>query len=692
MKKAVILAFLANLPSSLYAFDQSLNELEVFTPSLMAQSVADSPGSVTVITADDIERLSIKTVPDILRLVPGFAVGYSSPIAGVNRGSVDNNPRRLQVLVDGVSEVNPLVGIVNWETLPAPVDAIERIEVVRSQSSSAHGANAFVGTINIITKSPAESQSLSATAWATDRGGEAYIADGTKVASTYVSGYLNRNRYDRFDTYTDGVTERNDTQDYYKAGLRTSTQTSAGTFNTKIAGSTGDFEHDVGKTTFGVTYPVADIDTLLLNTSFVQTAGDHVITYSAYRNWRDWNYHWLVRAPKAFFYPDLGLLFRDNEELVLAAVSGKPAPASATPEQLARLQQIFGTLLSDPTSFQQIQGDTNVDYRYESRQYAVNDVWTATDTLRISSSFQIDQRRFLSETYGNGVTRLNKSRVFSNAEYKPTERWTVNLGAMAESIGYSLDQPEFSPRLGLNYHLSTHTTIKSQYAVGKRLIDGIELLEHNQVPTHFPFEVYGSTRQTGFYGYFDIYQNPDLVEGIESSELAILQDLEHVSWDARVYKERMYDLLNIRLASTGDGRDTFSGNSRGAEFNSRLTFERKVLGFGGHYLEATATSDIGYNDYHRYGGHAFATLPLNPRSDLTIAYYGTSGVVYSGFDRVDVFATQRYQPAGDDIVLQYGVSHHREELTNTYNYMILDGGIQEQNEFFVRAKWTPSQL
>jgi outer membrane receptor protein involved in Fe transport len=677
---------LSFLSVSAHAFDDFSGV--VFTPNLMDQSVADAPGSTTIITADDIERLSIKTVPDILRLVPGFSVRYSSPFAHVNRGTIDNNSRRLQVLVDGVSEVNPLVGIVNWETLPAPVDAIERIEVVRSQSSSAHGANAFVATINIITKSPTNSQQLSARGWATERGGEAYVSDGTKIGSTYISGYLNTNRYNRFETYSDGETERHDTQSYQKLGVQTSTQTDAGLLSTKIAGSTGDFEHDIGKTSFGADYPVPDIDTLLLNASLSQTMDDHVVTWSAYRNWRDWNYHWPVTAPKAFFYPDLGLLYRDNEELVVAALSRQPLP-SATPEQLARLSQIFQTLLADPTSFQSVTGDTNTDYRYESRQYSVSDIWTFSDQLRLSSSIQIDQKRFLSETYGDGLTKLNKSRIFSNAEYKPTSRWTFNAGTMAESVDYRLEHPEFSPRVGANYHVTPHTTIKTQYAVGKRLIDGIEILEYNQVPTHFDQPIYGSTRQTGFYGYFDVYQNPDLVEGIESSDISLIHHSDMTASSIRFYKERMFDLLELRVGTVGTQEDTFSSQSKGVEVESRLSTDDFIIGAGGHYQDSESTAQ-GYGDYFRYGGHAFFSAPVSQRSDVTVAYYGTSPHIYSSYDRFDLILTQKYAPGGDSLVLQFGASHHREMFSNIYVFTTLDAGIQDQNEVFFRVNWTPN--
>ena len=46
----------------------------VITPTRLVQSLADVPASVTVITAETIERFAIRSIPEALRLVPGMSV------------------------------------------------------------------------------------------------------------------------------------------------------------------------------------------------------------------------------------------------------------------------------------------------------------------------------------------------------------------------------------------------------------------------------------------------------------------------------------------------------------------------------------------------------------------------------------------------------------------------------------------
>jgi iron complex outermembrane receptor protein len=62
----------------------------------------------------------------------------------------------MQVLVDGRSVFVPSFGGVPWSNLPLLLEDIERIEVIRGPNAVTYGANAFLATINIITRHAAE--------------------------------------------------------------------------------------------------------------------------------------------------------------------------------------------------------------------------------------------------------------------------------------------------------------------------------------------------------------------------------------------------------------------------------------------------------------------------------------------------------------------------------------------------------
>ena len=115
--------------------------------------------TLTVITRAEIERLPVHSVADVLRQVSTVDVrargerGVQTDFAvrGANFG-------QMLVLVDGVRLNDAQSGHHNGD-IPVPLDAVERIEVLHGPGSSLFGADAFGGTINVITRDGGESGS-----------------------------------------------------------------------------------------------------------------------------------------------------------------------------------------------------------------------------------------------------------------------------------------------------------------------------------------------------------------------------------------------------------------------------------------------------------------------------------------------------------------------------------------------------
>jgi len=117
----------------------------------------DIPASITVITAEDIQRQNIQTADQALRQVPGTYVrrgkGWGDTLASVNlRGFPMQNQTRTLVLLDGQDVSTNYTNSFSWVGL-IPED-IDRIEVVRGPFSALYGGNAMGGVINVITKKP----------------------------------------------------------------------------------------------------------------------------------------------------------------------------------------------------------------------------------------------------------------------------------------------------------------------------------------------------------------------------------------------------------------------------------------------------------------------------------------------------------------------------------------------------------
>ena len=129
----------------------------MLSASRLKQSIDQAPSAVTVIDREMIVASGARRIEEVLRLVPGFYVGYTSgnaPIVAYH-GLSDAYVRRMQVLIDGVSIYSPIYGGVDWTELPLTLQNIERIEIVRGPNAATYGANAFLAVINIITRDPA---------------------------------------------------------------------------------------------------------------------------------------------------------------------------------------------------------------------------------------------------------------------------------------------------------------------------------------------------------------------------------------------------------------------------------------------------------------------------------------------------------------------------------------------------------
>lgn len=162
--------------------------------SKRVQFAIESPQAVEVITADQIKASGAFRLVDILRLATSVHVWDEDPtranvsIRGVNPG---DNPRTMQLLVDGVALYNLQASPLDFNGLPVPVDAIERVEIVRGPSSSLYGANAQMGVIAITTKRAKSGYAGSFRAAGTDHSGargQAFFAMGIQDFSLILSG------------------------------------------------------------------------------------------------------------------------------------------------------------------------------------------------------------------------------------------------------------------------------------------------------------------------------------------------------------------------------------------------------------------------------------------------------------------------------------------------------------------------
>ncbi len=142
----------------------SLLNTRISSAAKYEQTISEAASSVTIVTAEDIQRHGYRSLPDVLAATRGFYLSYDRNYTflgarGFSRPSDFNN--RILVLVDG-NAINEGIfgGSPMGGELGVPMSGLERIEIVRGPGSALYGTGAIFAVINLITRAPDERAGL----------------------------------------------------------------------------------------------------------------------------------------------------------------------------------------------------------------------------------------------------------------------------------------------------------------------------------------------------------------------------------------------------------------------------------------------------------------------------------------------------------------------------------------------------
>lgn len=567
----------------------------VLSASRLEQPVSETPMAVTSIDREIIEASGARTIPEILRLVPGIVVGNSvnewgeeAKLVVSYHGQTDQYSRQMQVLIDGRSIYEPLLGGVNWNMLPINVEDIERIEVSRGPNSSSYGSNSFLAVINIITRHASEDPGH----FAKLRAGNHDIAD-----LLYRYGGNNGNvdyRVTLSSQNDNGLDAKKNIGSYQHSDEEVDNHDdiSTGAIDYRI-----DYQIDSNSTlTYQGGYGRTKLD---INENF-SSAGTRPVRESDTSN-----AHQFIKLENVLDNKNSYVIqyYYNRQDKVDQSISKDILGAGINYLDLA--YGLIGIPIDPGTSLPYVIDDFQLflDFGLKSERHNLEFTHfnQTTDNLRLIWGFSAQQDISESPFWlnGQGTIRRETYRLFANTEWQINSKNLLNFGALIED-SKTLDT-EISPRLSLIHKLNDKHSIRLgvSRAVRSPFISeefgntvfshdltssgapiGITLLEQQVIPSD---QINHETITSWEIGYFGQLINNKLL------------------LNARLFHDSLDDLIQTETtAFTSDNFDAttyvnknFSGtNVHGIEleFDLHLDSSMRIIG-NANYLEIENKDD-----------------------------------------------------------------------------------------------------
>ncbi|OGA16814.1 MAG: hypothetical protein A3I63_11055 [Betaproteobacteria bacterium RIFCSPLOWO2_02_FULL_66_14] len=456
----------------------------VLSASRIPQSLAATPGAVTVLDREFIQATGYRDLPSLLKLIPGFhVVRERGGLSHVTYHGLGNAfPNRMQVLIDGRSVYSPyFLGGVDWFAVPVTIDEIERVEVLRGSNSTNYGSNAALGVVNIVTHV------------AGDRPGATggFSVGNNSLADLELDGEWRRGdfglRLNAEVRYDDGlgamvdaarkgvVTIRGD----HRLNLRDELSFSAGVNDSRRGlGFAGDPGNSNGLRAF---------------------RGENAF---AHLRWR--------RALSADEEIQLG--YYHNTEHATEAVT-------------AYLPPFFPTV---PIDFNRTSDRDNLDFQH---------LFSPTGNTRAAWGLELrrDVIRSPRLFYGANRVRQSLARVFGNLEWRLNSALTLNAGAMLER--YSGRGSELAPRIFLNWQAMPGHTLRIGRSIAYR---APSMAEENANVRFYSNGYSGVLLRVSYLGTPSI--RPEKIAANEIGYVGQFKTWNGV-FDLRVYQEKITDLI-----------------------------------------------------------------------------------------------------------------------------------------------------
>jgi len=628
---------------------------QILTATRLKQSPAAVPGSMTVIDSQLINASGARDISELLRLVPGMMVGnINGNQPAVNyHGTNATAARRMQVLIDGRSVYRAGLATVDWSDIAVAMEDIERIEVFRGPNTVSYGANALMAVVNIITRNPADSHGTRMKVTRGQRGiNDFYASQGTGWDGGDLRLSLSGLQDDGFDSDRNGADYRDSRRlnRFNLAVSQTLDERQSIDWQLNAKDGTNQRPYTYRPVFSGVTDAGNNADAIAKSYAGslrwnLDINPDHSLYVQGTAQHWDRQQTWRACDAELSFSPELTRLWQLNpnytERLArnIERFTGQgAAPGTAQERDLAN--QVLDQWKRGARKT--LCGDIDQSSRESRYELELQDTLSLSESLRLVSGMNYRYDRADSDTYFNGTLDDTTWRTFGQLEWRATEHWLLQGGAMFEDA--RLSGSSLTPRVAVNYLINPRHGLRAVYSEAVRSPDMFENnVNWSYRVTHLKPVAYGQSsaryfvrtrgpgdldqehmrsRELGYNGYFaeqglavDVKFFYDEITGMISEPL----------------RNNQYIASNANTARFTGAETQFDWNINRAD-RLRLTYA---------YVDAQASNPLDEQQTARNSGSAGWLRDWGKGWSSALFYYGDDALNGYRFERFDTRIAKR---------------------------------------------------
>ena len=561
----------------------------------------------------------------------GFHSGHAPAVS--YHGLGQEFGRGIQVLIDGRSVFIPSFGGVPWSNLPLLIEDIERIEVIRGPNAVTYGANAFLATINIITRHAAEDLGTQYSATASDNSNpdieDAYLRVGNQhedIDWRLSLGAIN----------DEGFAAINDSKQTAKINFRMDLLSNSNQFWTAHLGASSS---EVGRG-----FPP----------SLDDTATDIERTEEATNGYLNLQWEGVRESSTS-----IARLTYTRQKVI---DNYDPGPFS--------LEIGPGPPITDATTY--IDFD-RISERIDLELIQTDDI-NANLRLVYGGSIRRDNVKSLFLLNDESYHEVDTGRLFGEMEWRINENWLLDLGVMLEDS--SLTSIEASPRISLIRKFGDRHALRLSASAAKRNPILWEAEGETEFSVNIPFPISSTVAWPTWVGNHEIepeeitsYElglRSQLATGIESDiKLFSYEINNHIVSTTVLVPVTLPPPINVITASVPSNTNDESTRVEGVEVEFGYAVDRRLeINTGFSVVDATSSFDEFEESIPDHTAFIAAQYRINSKHEV-------SGAIYY-LDQISWLDSSDDIPAGRRLDLRY--AYH---MSNEFNLEIIGQNLLE---------------